>query len=100
MNEALGMLGILNRAKLLAFGPAVDGLFHKAKLVLLAEDASPRRKKEVLAAVNGKKIPLHLIQSKIELGRALGRDELSVVLVLDAKAAKSLLAKLQKGEQQ
>ena len=94
--SAAGMLGILNRAGLLAFGPAVASSLKKAHLLLLAADASPRTLKEMTSLAAGKQI--HYVGSKKELGEPLGREELSAVAVLSKKAAASLLAKLQKGD--
>ena len=95
--SASGMLGILNRAKLLAFGPAVEGSLKKAHLLLLALDASERTKKELCAKA---RCPIEYVSTKAELGAPLGRTELSAVAVLSKKAAASLLGKLQKGETQ
>ena len=94
--DAAGMLGILNRAGLIAFGPAVEGSLRKGHLLLLAKDASP----SALRRYASVPIPIYYVNTKEELGAPLGRDELSAVLVLSAKGAKSLLSKLQKGETQ
>lgn len=99
MNEsAFGMLGILNRAKLVIFGPAVEDSLRKGHLLLLAEDASPRSKKTLLAKAESHGLEVYLIPTKQELGAPLGRDELTSVLITSKKAANSLLQKLSKGE--
>ena len=96
--EAAGMLGILNRGKMLAFGPATLGAMRKASLLLLARDGSAWTKQDALAEAEKYHVPVYYVETKIELGRPLGRDELTAVAVLSKKAAASLLSKLQKGE--
>ena len=96
--DAAGMLGILNRAKLIAFGPAVIGAMRKAHLLLLAKDGSSWTIKEALAEAEKYHVQVHYVDQKTELGQPLGRDELTAVAVLSKKAAASLLSKLQKGE--
>ena len=96
--EAYGMLGILNRAKLIVFGPAVAGSMRKASLLLLAKDGSSWTIKECLAKANEFHVRVHYVETKEELGAPLGRPELTAVAVTSKKAADSLLEKLQKGE--
>lgn len=96
--EASGMLGILNRAGLILFGPGLESKLHKGHLLLLAKDASPRTLKDL--RLKAKSLPIFLIESKQELGTPLGRDELSAVLILSKKGAASILEKLQKGERE
>lgn len=96
--EAHGMLGILNRAKLVAFGPAVLGAMRKAHLLILAKDGSPWTLKEAEAEAKKHEVQVYYVDHKEELGMPLGRDELTAVAILSKKAASSLLAKLQKGE--
>lgn len=96
--DAAGMLGILNRAGLVLFGPGLESALGKGKLLLLANDASPRTLKDLRLKAESRHLPIHYVESKEELGAPLGREELSAVLVISAKGAASLLAKLQKGE--
>ena len=97
-SQAAGMLGILNRAKKVAFGPAIEGAMRKGHLLLLALDASPRTQKELRAKATNANVPVDMTLTQAELGAPLGRDGLSAVLILDQKGAASLLHKLQKGE--
>lgn len=96
--EAFGMLGILNRAKVVAYGPALENSLRKGHLLLLAKDASPRTLKTLENKATTQHLSIAYIDSKEELGAPLGKDELSAVLITNAKAAQSLLSKLQKGE--
>ena len=95
--EASGMLGILNRGGMIAFGPSVPGAMKKGHLLLLASDASPRSKKELLSSAENMGVEVLFVPSKEELGLPLGRDELSAVLILSKKGASSVKEKLMKG---
>ena len=97
-SEASGMLGILNRARLVAFGPAVLGAMRKAHLLILARDGSSWTIKEAISEAEKYHVPTVYVDTKPELGQPLGRDELTAVAILSKKAAVSLLSKLQKGE--
>ena len=97
-SSAFGMLGILNRAGFVLFGPGTEKSLYKGALLLLALDASPRTKKEYEGPANALRLPIFYVSSKQELGSPLGRDELSAALITSKKGAKSLLEKLMKGE--
>lgn len=96
--DAAGMLGILNRGRMLAFGSAVIGSMRKAALLLLARDGSSWSLKEAEGEAAKYRVPVYYVDTKVELGAPLGREELVAVAVLSKKAAASLLRKLQKGE--
>lgn len=96
--SAAGMLGILNRAGLLAFGGDVTAKMRKASLVLLAGDASENTLGKVMPLIRQYGVETITIATKEELGAPLGYPELSCVLLLQGKAAKSFKEKLQKGD--
>ncbi len=96
--SAAGMLGILNRAGLVAFGYDCLTKMRKASLILLASDASDNTVSKIASAAKSAGVPLLEIGSKAELGQPLGYPELSAVAILSQKGAKSLREKLQKGE--
>ena len=98
-SAASGMLGILNRAKAVAYGPEVEGKIRKGFLLLLAKDASPRSLKELRSLAETHGVPVVEIGSKSELGAPLGKAELTAVLILSKKGAASFKEKLQKGEE-
>ncbi len=99
MNKnASGMLGILNRAGLLAFGYDALTKMRKAALVLLAGDASPASLAKIASAAKRQGIEVLTVGSKAELGAPLGYPELSAVAILSRKGANSLKEKLQKGD--
>ena len=98
MNErASGMLGILNRAGLLVFGPSLETMMRKGALLLLAADASDNTSKNYRCLAERHHVPILEIESKSALGAPLGKEELSAVLITQKKAAESFRAKLTKG---
>ncbi len=96
--SANGMLGILNRAGLLAFGYDALPKMRKASLLLLASDAASASLSKVLSAARQHGVQTLVVGTKEELGAPLGYPVLSAVAVLSKKGAASLLEKLQKGE--
>ncbi len=96
--EAFGMLGILNRAGLVAFGYDCLPKMRKASLLLLASDASSESLRKIVSAANLFKVETMLIGNKADLGAPLGYAELSAVAILSQKGAKAFKEKLQKGE--
>lgn len=97
-SSAKGMLGILNRAGLVAFGYDCLAKMKKASLVLLASDASDNTVSKIASAAKSAGVRVIQIESKAELGQPLGYPELSAVAILSQKGAKSFREKLQKGE--
>ncbi len=85
--KVYGFLGLLNRGGKLLVGSALLDHIGAAKLILLAEDASPNTQKAAKDKAEYRQIPLLLLPSKSELGEALGFDQISVVGVTDSKAA-------------
>ena len=96
--DASGMLGILNRAGLLAFGYDALPKMRKAALVLLASDAASASLSKLLSAAKKFGVETLTVGTKEELGAPLGYPVLSAVAVLSKKGAASLKEKLQKGE--
>jgi len=97
MKRALSFLGLLNRGGKLRFGMGVEKSLPKAKAAILADDASANSKKASLSSLPESCSLLQGV-NKADLGQALGYDEISMVLVMDGKAAKSLREKWEKGD--
>ena len=75
--KALNLLGLGNRARQLESGsPTVLDAVRKnrAKLVIIAEDASPNTKKQFLDKCEYYKIPSYIIFSKAEISHAIGKE--------------------------
>jgi ribosomal protein L7Ae-like RNA K-turn-binding protein len=85
--KVYGFLGLLNRGGKLLVGSSLLDHMEQAKLILLAEDASPNTKKAALDKAKYRDIPVLPVPLKSELGQALGFDQISVVGITDNKAA-------------
>lgn len=70
----------------------------KAKLFLVAGDASPRTKEQFSVLAKQKRIPLVTCGSKEEFGRVLQKPPRSIIAVTDQQFARGLLRALERGE--
>ena len=96
--SASGMLGILNRAGLLAFGYDALTKMRKASLLLLGGDASTSSLSKFTSLASKLGVEILTVPTKAELGAPLGYDELTAVAILSKKGAASLKEKLRKGD--
>lgn len=75
--KALNLLGLALRARKLESGaPTVLASVrnNSAKLVIIAEDASPNTKKQFLDKCDYYKVPSYILFTKEELSQALGKE--------------------------
>ncbi len=75
--KALNLLGLALRARQLESGaPTVLASIrnNRAKLVIIAEDASENTKKQFLDKCDYYKIPSYILFSKEEISQALGKE--------------------------
>lgn len=102
MNErVLGLLGLALRAGKLTAGqePALKLIRRgKAKLILLAEDASDNTKKVFYDKGKYYGVPVLEKGSMDQLGKALGKGQRAVVAVSDEGFAKSMLKNIEEGK--
>ena len=100
MDKLLQMMGLARRANLLLAGEEVvaDAIAaHKARLVLLAADASERTGKKT-RQMAGEKLPVLVLPvDKDALGAALGKGSCAVAAVLDGGFAAKLAQMLAQG---
>ncbi len=94
LKKVYSLLGFAAKSKKLSFGKErVRGYIRsdrRKKLVILAEDASSRLKMDIkIRAPEGVKIVE--IFSKEELGKLLGRDEISALAVEDDSIIEGIL---------
>lgn len=99
-NKALNLIGLCQRAGKLVSGDcmvksAVKG--GRAKLLVLAEDASDRTQKEFYHLVKAYKVKLIKAGTKAELGLAIGKSPRAAVAVTDENFAKGIIAALEGG---
>ena len=64
--------------------------FNKAKILIVAEDASNNTKEKLTRICEEKKIALYEYGSKEELSMAIGKANKTVIAILDVNFAKSI----------
>lgn len=98
MEGALEFLGLARRAG--ATAPGTDATRDairsgRARLVLLAGDASETQREKVVRLLRHRSVPSRVVGSRSELGRALGTGPLSAVAVTDPSIARALEERLE-----
>lgn len=99
-DRVLSMLGIAQKA-----GGVVSGEFSvekavksgRARLVIVAEDASGNTKKSFADMTDFYHVPMYLYARKESLGHALGKEYRASLAVVDAGLARSVEEKLKNG---
>lgn len=66
----------------------------RARLVLIAEDASANTKKKFVNQCCYRQVPYRISQKKAMLGRAVGKGERSVLAILDESFAAGIMKKM------
>ncbi len=92
--DVLGLLGLAQRAGQLTVGVEITRKALSAgevRLVLLAEDASPRQIERVRVLAGHRGVPVAGLRSQDMLGRALGKGPVSAVGVTGRSFARRLL---------
>ena len=88
-----GYLGIAQRAGKIAAGDTLAKealLRRKARLLVVAEDASPQVREELLLLA-GSNVPVLSWPDKNDLGRVVGKSRRGAVAVLDGGLAQAML---------
>ena len=91
--KILQLLGLATRARMTITGEelAVNEVRKgKAKLVILAEDASENTSKKLHDKCKTYKVDLHVFGTRSELGHAIGKEERVVIAITDSGFAKKL----------
>jgi ribosomal protein L7Ae-like RNA K-turn-binding protein len=97
IEEIRGLLGLARRAGRLSVGSRETRLALRRgeiRLVLLAEDASPRDRERLVRVAEEEEVPSHVVGTRAALGAAIGRDAVAVVGVRDRGMAEALEARL------
>ncbi|WP_408011005.1 YlxQ family RNA-binding protein [Pseudalkalibacillus sp. A8] len=87
------LLGLANRA-----GKCVSGeelvvkeiRQQRAKMILLAEDASANTRKKLIDKCTYYQVPYYIVPDRIELGNAIGKEQRVTVAVIDNGFAEKL----------
>lgn len=92
-SKNLGFLGILFKAHKAEIGEVALAMIPKSNFAFLAYDASENSLKKAKSALMRNDIKWSEKYSKSELGHALGYDSVSLVVVLDKKAAEKIVSR-------
>ncbi|NBK97372.1 MAG: 50S ribosomal protein L7ae [Erysipelotrichia bacterium] len=92
MNKVYGTLGMAMRARKLSMGEAVldDIRSKKAKLVIIASDASENTKKKIVDKCHYYDVEYAFIESSMLLNQAIGKTNRMAVAVIEEGFAKSI----------
>ena len=97
-SDALALLGLAHRAGAVARGADATRKTirkGKARLVVMAEDASPAQLAKILKTMEQRSFPRGYVPSRAELGAALGAGPLSAVAVTNGSFASQISRALQ-----
>ena len=97
IEEIRGLLGLARRAGRLCVGSRETRIgLHRGevRLVILAEDASPRDRERVFRVAVEEEVPTRVVGDRGSLGAAIGRDAVAVLGIRDAGMAGALVARL------
>lgn len=95
------MIGLGQRAGKLVSGDFAvkDALARgRVKLLVIAENAAERTRKELTGIAGSKNIPMISYGSKEELGSLIGKSPRSAVAFTDEQMARGILRTLERGE--
>lgn len=101
--EEISLVGLAAKA-----GKVVSGEFatekavksQKASLVLTAEDASENTKKKFRDMCTYYQVPLYVIGSKEELGKAIGKEYRASLALTDENFSRAVVKKIEKTRHQ
>ncbi|WP_199426039.1 YlxQ family RNA-binding protein [Thermaerobacillus caldiproteolyticus] len=91
------LLGLANRARKVVSGEELaikEIRSGRAKLVLLAEDASVNTEKKISDKCASYGVPLRKVPDRYMLGQAIGKDARVVVAIIEEGFAKKLITML------
>ncbi|PLT31587.1 YlxQ family RNA-binding protein [Peribacillus deserti] len=92
-DQWMSLLGLAARARKMISGEELvvkEIRNGKAKLVILAQDASHNTEKKITDKCKFYKVPLFKVEDRYLLGQAIGKDARVTVAVLDEGFAKKL----------
>ncbi|WP_110929452.1 YlxQ family RNA-binding protein [Bacillus massiliglaciei] len=92
-HQWMSLLGLANRARKLISGEELvvkEIRSKKAKVVLLALDASQNTEKKIIDKCTYYQVPIRRVENRYILGQAIGKEARVVAAVLDEGFAKKL----------
>ena len=102
MNNFYGFLGICAKAGAVCSGAfAVEKLIksNKAKLVIVANDASQNTKSDYIKLCNGYETEIRFFGSIEFLSKAIGKENRVALAITDDKFSQSLIQKMEKNSE-
>lgn len=97
-NKLLSYLGLAARGRNVVSGEFATDRAVKtgsARLVLVAEDASERTKKDMNDKCAFYEVPIYFVSTKEELGHAIGKESRASIAVTDEGLTKAILKHLE-----
>ncbi|MDT9023963.1 MULTISPECIES: YlxQ family RNA-binding protein [Rossellomorea] len=92
-NRWMSLLGLANRARKIISGEELvikEVRSGRAKLVILSKDASANTYKKITDKCKSYNVPVSLVDSRNDLGQAIGKEARVVVAVMEAGFAGKL----------
>lgn len=100
-NKALRLLGLATRAGKIAFGTesVIDTINKKrAKLVIVACDASDRTKRNIERIANENNIEIRIYERVESLSKSIGKENKAVISINDINFSREILKIIDGGE--
>ena len=100
-NKIYGLIGLARRAAKISFGTesSMDSIKkRKAKLVIVAEDAADRTKKNFKIECEKNKLPIRIFGTIESLSTAIGQRNKAVITINDENFSKEIIKKIDGGE--
>ena len=100
-NKALRLLGLATRAGKIAFGTesVIDTIKkNKASLVLVAEDAAKRTKRNIMRIAEENKVPIKIYESIETLSKSIGKENKAIIAIKDKNFSSEILKIIVGGE--
>ena len=100
-NKIYGMIGLARKAGKLSFGTesSKDTIErNKAKLVIVAEDASDRTKKNFKDLASIYNVPIRVFGNIEDLSNAIGQVDKAVLVIKDENFSKEIIKRIDGGE--
>lgn len=100
-NKVLRLLGLATRAGKIAFGTesVIDTIKkNKASLVLVAEDAAERTKRNIMRIAEENKVPIKIYESIETLSKSIGKENKAIIAIKDKNFSSEILKIIDGGE--
>ena len=101
LNKIYGMIGLARRAGKINFGTesSIEIIKNrKAKLVIVAEDAADRTKKNIKIECEKSNVAFRIYGTIEELSNAIGQNNKAIIAIKDENFAKEIIKKIDGGE--